>query len=234
MTKSCRFALVMLIALAAAGCVNNTFSTSENIRRYSTDTRVLLMPVDVTLAELSAGGVLEPNAQWTASAESHVNSSLKEFMKTRDAKLVAYNPPAAGDEDVKLHQQIIKLHAAVGHSIRLHQFVTPVQLPTKKDSFEWSLGDDLRALKKSSNADYGLFVHIQDSYASGGRVGVIVMAALFGVAVQGGVQIGFASLVDLNTGQIVWFNRLQRSAGDLRKFKPAKETVETLMTDFPA
>ena len=51
--------------------------------------------------------------------------------------------------------------------------------------------------------------------------------------VTGGFQIGFASLVDLKTGEIVWFNRLIRGAGDLREAEKAEGTMKLLLKDFP-
>ena len=44
----------------------------------------------------------------------------------------------------------------------------------------------------------------------------------------GGQQVGFASLVDLNSGQVVWFNRLARETGDLRTADEAAETDKAL------
>ena len=58
-------------------------------------------------------------------------------------------------------------------------------------------------------------------------------AALFGVAVSGGQQVGFASLVDLRTGNIVWFNRIMNGTGDLRTADPAQKTVEDLLRELP-
>jgi hypothetical protein len=60
---------------------------------------------------------------------------------------------------------------------------------------------------------------------------VIVVGALLGVGVQGGTQVGFASVVDLRTGDIVWFNRLLRPQGDLRTPEAAAETVRALVSD---
>jgi hypothetical protein len=57
--------------------------------------------------------------------------------------------------------------------------------------------------------------------------------ALLGIGMPGGIQVGYASLVDLETGQVVWFNRLARGTGDLREPDSAAETVEALLTDFP-
>jgi hypothetical protein len=61
-----------------------------------------------------------------------------------------------------------------------------------------------------------------------------VAMALLGVGLAGGTQIGYASLVDLKTGQVVWFNNLLRGTGDLREEKSALETVEVLLKGFPA
>ena len=44
----------------------------------------------------------------------------------------------------------------------------------------------------------------------------MVALALLGAISVGGSQTGYASLVDLNSGRIVWFNDLRRMSGDLR------------------
>jgi hypothetical protein len=63
---------------------------------------------------------------------------------------------------------------------------------------------------------------------------VAVAVLTLGRAVPGGgAQVGYASLVDLNTGQVVWFNRLQRGSGDLREADKAGETLNALLQQFP-
>ena len=47
------------------------------------------------------------------------------------------------------------------------------------------------------------------------------------------MQTGYASLVDLKTGRVLWFNRLQRGSGDLREAEKAAETVDALLNEFP-
>jgi hypothetical protein len=61
----------------------------------------------------------------------------------------------------------------------------------------------------------------------------VVAAVVFGVALQGGVQVGLVSLVDLETGKVVWFNRLLRGEGDLRTDGPARATRKMLLTGMP-
>ena len=77
-------------------------------------------------------------------------------------------------------------------------------------------------------------MHADDSFASTGRVAL----ALLGVAgcfvgfcapMGGGSQSAYASLVDLKTGEVVWFNVLQSQQGDIRKPEGAAQMVERLL-----
>jgi hypothetical protein len=91
----------------------------------------------------------------------------------------------------------------------------------------------LQQIEDKDGAQYALFSYVRDSYASGERVAAIVVGLIFGVGLPGGVQTGYASLVDIDTGQIVWFNRLVRARGDLRDFKNAQESLNALLEGFP-
>jgi hypothetical protein len=83
--------------------------------------------------------------------------------------------------------------------------------------------------------DYALFLHAEDSFASTGRVALQVL----GIAgcfvgfcapnMGGGSQFAYASLVDLRTGEVVWFNVLQSKIGDIRTDVGAAEMVERLV-----
>ena len=134
----------------------------------------------------------------------------------------------------KREVQLLKLHGAMGKAIITHQYdPSPFHLPTKTGKFDWSMGPDIQYLNKKYGADYALFIFVRDSYASDGRVAAMIIAAALGIGIQGGVQLGFSSLVDLKSGEVVWFNRLFRTTGDLRTPNGAKETVDMLLTDFP-
>jgi hypothetical protein len=44
---------------------------------------------------------------------------------------------------------------------------------------------------------------------------------------------GFASLVDLRTGRIVWFNQMSNQSGSLKEAKGAGDTVKNLLDGMP-
>jgi hypothetical protein len=87
-----------------------------------------------------------------------------------------------------------------------------------------------------------LFVYAEDSFASGGRVALQIL----GIAgcfvgfcapnVGGGGQFAYASLVDLHSGKVVWFNVLQAGSqvagikmGDIRTPAGAAQMVDRLL-----
>ncbi len=121
----------------------------------------------------------------------------------------------------------------MGQAILLHLYNPALKLPSKGDALDWTLGPGAGALRSHYGADYALFVFVRDSYTSGGRAMLMIGAALFGVSVPGGQQTGFASLVDLRTGNIVWFNRIINNSGDLRTAAPAQKTVDDLLKELP-
>lgn len=192
--------------------------------------KVLLMPVDVELFSVSAGGIDEPRADWTAKAQTHLMSAIQQHKQAARVGVVELTPARADD-----FAEQVGLHAAVAQAIALHQFGDPMwALPTKAGALDWSFGDALRPLREASGARYALFIWIRDSYASPERVAMMIaLGALTGIVISGGAQIGYASLVDLETGQVLWFNRLARAYGDLREAQPARESVDALLEGFP-
>jgi hypothetical protein len=191
------------------------------------------MEPDIQLTELTAGGLHEPRADWTEDARKNFSQELTNVFKEREDTIVFYREPEGDPTTLQLHNQLIKLHEVVGKTILIHKYLTAYALPTKSDKFDWSLGENVKTLREQSNADYALVVFIRDSYASAGRVALIIAGAILGVGISGGVQSGFASLVDLRTGQIVWFNKLLRETGDLRTLESAREAVEQLLANIP-
>lgn len=235
-----RLVLFLLMALAGAiipGCAQtHSFLQAEKLIHVLARSRVLLLPVDIELFEVSAGGLLEPKAEWTNLAKSKVREALKTELAGRNDLLIPYRKPADRDTE-HLHQQIFKLHSVVEQIIVNHKILasrgSPTsELPTKKDKFDWTLGPTTAAIRQA-DADYGLFVTIRDSYSSAGRAAVIVAAVLLQSILPGGRMLAYASLVDLRTGDIVWFNRFVNPGGDLRTAEGARAAIKELLTDLP-
>ena len=191
--------------------------------------QILLMPVDIEICELTIAGMCEPSASWTQSSKENIIISFEEILNTRNAILKKYNKNQQSDEII----QLIKLHTQIGQEIINNEYGT-FELPTKKE-FNWTLGKKVKLLKQKNNSDYAIFIFFRDQYSSTERVIYnIVTAVLFpGIIPIGGSQIAFASLVDLNNGEITWFNGYYRSFGDVRDLENARNTVNKLFEEFP-
>lgn len=191
------------------------------------DSQVAIAPLDVELFELSAGGVLTPKADWTTAAHKHMGEALKRKAAKMGLTSVPVSEQLADENAEALH-----LHAAVARAISMHH-QGAWKLPTKDDKLDWSFADAMQPLRQATGARYGLFTWVRDSYASGERKAMMIGMALLGVGISGGVQVGYATLVDLETGQVLWFNQLISASGDLREEKPALDAVDSLLNGFP-
>lgn len=228
-------ALAIVVAFGViavlAGCAAPVQRQTPELRREAGRIpRIVVMPLDVELSQLTAGGLEEPHAEWTDAALKHMRTALDEEAKVRKVTLVDFQSERGSPEDRETSLDLVKLHRAVGSAVMLHQYMG-FTLPSKEGKFDWSLGPAVAAIARSHDADYALFLFVRDSYATAGRVAVIVVGALLGAGIPGGAQVGFASVVDLKTGDIVWFNRLLRPQGDLRTPDAAAETVKALVAD---
>jgi hypothetical protein len=228
MRATTRAAILLVLTLAYAGVA---YCQSKNLAAGFTvlpkGAKVALMPTDIELFSISGGGVPEPRADWTDAASRYFKAALVE--KKRGLGLETADLTEKDADDAA---EINSLHGAVARSISIHHF-GPLGLPTKDGKLDWSLGESVRAIKQRTGADYAIFSWVRDSYASAERKAAMIALAILGVGIGGGMQVGYASLVDLNNGRVLWFNQLVRASGDLREPDKAKETLESLLTEFP-
>ena len=187
--------------------------------------KVLLIDPDVELSELTAGGLTEPRADWTATGKGFIKSDIGTTLTQKGIDTVAVDGISDPHE-----VQLVKLHGAVGIAMLQNAMIN---LPTKGKNLEWTRGPGVTALRDHYSGDYALFVYVRDSYSSAGRAAIMILGAMAGIGIQGGQQVGFASLVDLRSGKIVWFNRLISGTGSLKEDKPAAETVKNLLAGLP-
>lgn len=192
---------------------------------------VVIMPTDIELFSMSAGGVLEPKADWTEAASRHFKAAMIEKKQKLGLSSVELTAHQADEAD-----EVNALHGAIARAISIHHFGA-LALPSKEGQLDWSIGESARLIRKMTGADYALFSWVRDSYTSDERKAAMVAMAILSlgrvIPTAGGLQTGYASLVDLNTGRVLWFNRLQRGSGDLREAEKAAETVDALLSEFP-
>jgi hypothetical protein len=229
--RAFRFLGFIFLSSWLAGCATTATQVSQVSKLESMGNRpkILLMTPDVKYYVLTAGGVTEPQADWTAAARRNFNTAITSYADERGADLATL--PDDGDPD-PLVTRYEKLHGAVGSTI-LANYYGMAKLPGKAGAFDWSLGPGISEIRDSYAADYALFSFYRDYQASGGRIAFAVLAAAAGAAMTTTAEFGFASLVDLKTGNVVWFNQVGAGVGELRDEDGAMAVIRNLFRDLP-
>jgi hypothetical protein len=196
---------------------------------------ILLLRPDIEVGEMQASGLVEPNADWTEAARKMIRTSIEKHLQSRQAAMQAFDAPSP--EMAQVVADYESLHRAVAGSIIQHK-IYGVKLPTKKDKFDWTLGPGTQTLAEATNTTYGLFLFGRDSFASAGRRGVQAVGMLgclvsVCLVAAGGQHMYYASLVDLSSGNVVWFNFLNGFKGDVRKDEGVDSMVSALFASMP-
>jgi hypothetical protein len=234
-------------SLALGGCVQTRQVADVEFQPPQGNYSLLVMRPDVQVGSVTAGGLVEPRAEWTEQARRNLLQALREQQAGRGGRtVVAETRESIPGVDPKLVADLERLHNAVGNSIALHKYFG-LDLPTKRrQGIDWTLGQDAVKLGRATGMDYALFLYAQDSIASSGRVALQVLGIAgcfigFCAPQGGGGQTAYASLVDLKNGDVVWFNVLQTGSqlpgiafGDIRTPEGSAQMVDRLLARMKA
>ena len=229
--------------LALSACVQTRQYADLQFTPPQGDYKLLVLRPDVAVGSLTTGGMVEPRADWTEQARTNIIAALRAQQAARGGKLtiVEHRNELAGVPEQEL-ADVERLNFVVDESVVEHKYLGNY-LPTKRRSgLDWTLGEDAVRLGQKSGYDYALFLHAEDEVASKGRIalGVLGLAGcIVGFCapnVGGQQQLDYASLVDLKTGQVVWFNVVTAGSqvpgikfGDLRTPEGAAQMVDRLL-----
>jgi len=231
-------AVAMLCFTAAPTSAQEKSATKQGFElAANSNKKILVFRPSVSVGEQSTGGIFEPNAEWTERAKANIQAALEKHQKLLGNVVVAA-PEAYGEDAQKLEEHML-LFSALSQAVIEYQFFVGNRLPTKKrdskaDVFDWSMGASVADLPGAKEADYALFIYNKDAYGSTGRKVLQVLALLGpGIAVTSGEHQGFAGLVDLRTGDLLWLNADTQMGGDVREVDGSEKRVAQLLEDFP-
>ena len=206
---------------------------------------------DVSVGSQQVTGLIVPKSDWTEEARANIRESLIARAATFNAQ-VQFVDELEG-EHAALLIEYRALYEKVASAIFTH-LIAGDTLPTKRkiipnprrpsgrgkrvNLLDWSLGPGTARLKEVTGADYAMFVYTYDAYGDTGRKASQVLNALACVTgfcdiPDSGVHVGYAALVELSTGNIVWFNSDPEMGGDVRIAEGADKRVAQLMEGFP-
>jgi len=236
-------ALALAASASLTACVQTKQYADLQFTPPQGDYKLLVLRPDVTVGSLTTGGMVEPRADWTDQARSSIVAALRAQQGSRGGKVTIVEHrneiPGVGVQELA---DVERLNSAVDESIVVHKYLGDY-LPTKRGNrLDWTLGEDAIRLGQKTGYDYALFLHAEDQVASGGRIalGLVGLAGcIVGFCapnIGGSQQLDYASLVDLKTGQVVWFNVVLAGSqvpgikfGDLRTPQGAAQMVDRLL-----
>lgn len=194
--------------------------------------RIVVFRPDVQVGSIGIGGVEQPNADWTAAARRNLIGALEANQQARDNKIM-FLADQEGENAITVgdYQALFR---AVAASVVTHKFYGS-KLPTKKGKFDWTLGPGAAKLGAIGGGNYALFLYTYDSYGTASRkFAQVVLASLFGSFMPAGIHISYAALVDLENGNLVWFNVDPTSGGDPREPEGATKRIRKVLTGMPS
>lgn len=235
------FAALSILVLFLTGCMA---PPKHRVHHSLTDkppkpmpTRVVLLPIDITVSEVSMGGVVEEVEAWSKQAADNMEQALKKYAaSSRKFEIVPIAKLTEKERD------IVDEHRALYDRVALNAFIyTSAQYGAmgwdyKVKHFDYTLGDGLAFLRKRTGADAAFVVVGADEISSSGRKAAIAISRV--ISLGGGMRSGStyltAGLVDLKTGDVLWLNSGANEGGrDLREAEDAAAMIENLLEAFP-
>ena len=203
----------------------------EGFQLPAGEVKILVFRPNVAVGAQTTGGMNEPSVEWTEAAKTHLIAALTRQQAARGTSLVMV-PELEGPQN-QLVTDYTALFRTVAEAAFQHKMFPGNRLPTKKKEFDWTLGRDAARLK-ALGGDYGLFFYTYDSYGSTGRKVAQILGAVMGFGLMpSGVHVGYAGLVDLTSGDLVWLNADLAMGGDVRTAEGAEKRVAQLLEEFP-
>ena len=233
------FSLAILMILAFLPAVGQAADTPHWVHykwlagKPALPKKVVVLPVNIEVVEVSAGGVEEEVPDWSREASQSVFKALSAAIRKQPGLAEVTSRRLSGaaaanlDEHLALYKLVVNTASRIGweHKVR---------------RFDYGIGPGLRALANATGADAALMVYGRDHVSTAGRkaravVGHIPILNIFtGPAPKLGHSFIHIGMVDLRTGDLLWMNSKYRDGStNLRDPEDAAKMVNEIFEWYP-
>jgi hypothetical protein len=227
---------LLLLLLASALLFNGCSRTLSNAVHHSVketqqqkERKIVFLPVDVSVEELTASGLTEEVPEWSEQGTVIVDSAVKNIIRSRK-EITMVTMPAVNDEEQAVIDQHIALYDLVaGNALAYSNHPAWKDL---RDKQGYTLGKGLAFIRERCDADAALMVIGRDYISSAGRKTTAILFAALGAYVPLGRAILHAGVIDLETGDILWMNTSFSEALSLKEEKEAREMVDMVFDKY--
>lgn len=167
--------------------------------------KVVLLPPQVFVFELSAGGVPTRMGDWEATARDNLTSAANRL--ARESGLFELVPtPQLAAADLDQLEAHIGLYDRVAQSVFVYGRGEEAAWAHKKNEFDYTVGPGLAFLREQTGADAALIVLGSDYISSGGRKAAFIVGLALGIVMPLGQSFMSAGVIDLATGDVQWMS----------------------------
>ena len=219
--------LILAIILLAACATPITVYHSASALSPPMTSRVLVFPPDVIVSSVNAGGLREPNAEWSTDVIVKLNEAIMNHMFNEGIEYVPYGSNEVKDE----HMDILRQAGVM---------MDGAQITGGSTKRFYALGKSSIDALKSYDADYVFFTELDATTSTSGKIALDILLAGFGVGSTDtfGTTVFRVGLFDMRDGQILYSNfdpNAINVIGNLSKADQEKmnEAITHIMAEFP-
>lgn len=217
------------LALAAYSAVNPRLAALPQGERPK---KVLLLPPQMFVAELSAGGVIQKQDDWTREANENLLAATEGYFR-ENGQLEVRRLPKLAETDSETMESHIGLYDRLAQAIYIYGRGGDSGWQHKKNEWDYTLGEGLAFLREQTGADSALIFTGADIISTGGRKAAFTVGLLLGVAIPIGQSFITVGLADLKTGEIRWMSYDQSMSLDSRDPAAVQELVRDFFKTYP-
>jgi hypothetical protein len=234
----------VVMCIFVSGCGGKTTGQLDPLEisdRIKTIKSLTILPPQIKMTEISAGGTVEEMHEWNDQAEKNLQTALIQEFKNRQG-ITAIPLTAAGSVPWELNVlETYALMNAIESALQDHSNPTPFDGRYKQSVF--TLGPEVHEI--APTADAILLIQGTERRATAGRqaarAGALLASAatifFFGVAVVPAMPGGTdptvsVDFVDTRYGRLLWYRQAVQ-VSDLRTEKTTDAVMRELFNEFP-
>ncbi len=218
------------LALAAYSAVNPRLAAQLH---SESPKKILLLPPQMFVAELSVGGVIQKQDDWTKQADENLLTAAENYFR-ETGQLETLRLPKLDAEEAETVESHIGLYDRVAQAIYIYGRGIDSGWEHKKAEWDYTLGDGLAFLREKTGADAALIFTGADIISTGGRKAAFTIGLLLGVAIPVGQSFISVGMADLKTGEIRWMSYDQSMSLDSRDPAAVQELIRDFFKTYPS
>lgn len=194
--------------------------------------KVVLLPPQIFVYELSAGGIPTRMGDWEVTARNNLGASAaRQAAESGVFDVVA--APTLDPAEQEVLDAHIGLYDRVAQSVFIYGRGEQTAWAHKKNEFDYTVGPGLAFLRERSGADAALIVLGADYISSSGRKVAFIAGLALGVIMPLGQSFVAVGVVDLKTGDVQWMGFDASSSLDTREAAEVDDLMRTLYQSWP-